>query len=170
MPFPAPWRSSAPGGPAADFYSLGPTDEFRGDGPGIGKPAPDFALTTPDGDVIRLSDFTGKIVVLNFWATWCTPCRKEFPELVRAHDPSGGVVVIGVDLQENPSEVLAFAREYGAQYPIVIDTDGSVADSYRLVGLPSTYFIDRAGILRAQQFGQLTQDLIRQRVAAAGAP
>lgn len=174
--FPTPWTSKAPSvaprtpsesstGTASEFVALGPTGDFRGDGPGIGKPAPDFALATPDGGVVRLSDFRGKIVILNFWATWCAPCRKEFPELVKTSDQNSDIVVIGVDLQENRDEVRSFAAQFGATYPIVIDRDAKVADSYRLLGLPSTYFIDTEGILRAQQFGLLTRELIDKRVA-----
>jgi peroxiredoxin len=175
-PFPTPWTSKAATisartppasstGTAKDFYALGPTGDFRGDGPGIGKPAPDFALATPGGEVVRLTDFRGKIVILNFWATWCIPCRKEFPELVKTYDPNGDIVVVGVDLQENDGGVRDFAEQYGAKYPIVIDKDAKVADSYRLLGLPSTYFIDKEGVLRAQQFGQLTESIIQKRVA-----
>jgi peroxiredoxin len=175
-PFPTPWNSKAATvssrtpsasstGTASDFFALGPTGDFRGDGPGIGKPAPDFVLATPDGDVVRLSDFRGKIVILNFWATWCVPCRKEFPELVKTYDPNSDIVVVGVDLQENAGEVRDFAAQFGATYPIVIDQDAKVADSYRLLGLPSTYFIDKEGVLRAQQFGQLTREIIDKRVA-----
>lgn len=175
-PFPTPWSSKAATvpyrtpsasttGTASDFYALGPTGGFRGEGPGIGKPAPDFTLATPGGDVVRLSDFRGKIVVLNFWATWCPPCRKEFPELVKLYDPNGDVLVVGVDLQENSDQVGNFADKFGAKYPIVIDADAKVAGSYRVVGLPSTYFIDKDGVLRAQQFGQLSADILQKRIA-----
>jgi peroxiredoxin len=162
-PFPMPWAGG--GEESQDFFTLGPTGNVRGRGPGLGQPAPDFALENADGDVVRLTDFRGKTVVVNFWATWCTPCRKEFPELVKLHEGSTDVVIIGVNLQENANQVRDFAEEFGAQFPIVIDADGTVAESYRLLGLPSTYFVDPEGVLREQHFGQLSGKIIEEKVA-----
>lgn len=155
------------------FYGFNgqPLGADRGNGPGLGKPAPEFSLLGLDGTVLRLSDLRGKIVLVNFWATWCVPCRKEFPELVKAYEENkGDVVVVGVDLQENVDQVRAFAEDFGARFPIVIDEKGEVADAYRVLGLPSSYFIDRDGVLRGQYFGAMTSSIIAERLQEARLP
>ena len=136
----------------------------------IGEPAPDFALADLDGNLVRLSDLRGKAIVLNAWATWCTPCRREFPELVELYEANkdGGLVVIGLNLQEAPVNVRKFADDFGAEYPIVIDKDSSVIGRYRLLGLPSTWFIDADGILRAQHIGLLTEKILAAKLAESG--
>ncbi|MHB8376396.1 MAG: TlpA family protein disulfide reductase [Dehalococcoidia bacterium] len=168
--FPGLGRESAASsqGVQANFFSLSgqPLGAARGSGPGLERPAPEFALQDLDGRAVRLSDFRGKVVLVNFWATWCPPCRKEFPELVRAYDESGGtLVVLGVDLQENPDAVRKFAAEYGAKFPIVIDVKASVAEAYRVFGIPSSYFIDQQGVLRDEYFGAMTRKIIADKVA-----
>ncbi|MGH2587650.1 MAG: TlpA family protein disulfide reductase [Dehalococcoidia bacterium] len=141
-----------------------------GEAPKIGRPAPDFTLLDLDGQPLSLSDLRGKTVVMNFWATWCPPCRKEFPELVRLYDRNAdrGLVVLGMDLQENPRIVRSFADEFGARFPIVIDTKGDVAARYRLIGLPTTYFIDAEGVIRAQHIGLLNEELLTEKLNQAG--
>jgi cytochrome c biogenesis protein CcmG/thiol:disulfide interchange protein DsbE len=108
-------------------------------------------------------------VVMNFWATWCSPCRKEFPALVTLYSGNAdrGLVVLGVDLQESPEIVGRFADEFGATFPIVIDRKGDVAAQYRLLGLPLTMFIDSSGILRAQHVGVLTEEILEEKLADA---
>ena len=116
-----------------------------------GALAPDFLLGRLDGSELRLSDLRGQPVVLNFWATWCAPCRKEIPQFVDASERfrEQGLVVVGVNLQEGKSIVRPYADDFGMDFPIVIDVDGEVGDAYRLLGLPVTYFIDRDGIVRS---------------------
>lgn len=153
-----------------DFFSTSgePVGAERGDGPGLGKPAPEFALVNTDGAVVELRDFRGKVVVINFWATWCTPCRKEFPELVKAYDEGlGEVVMIGINMQENREQVRQFADEFGAKFPILIDPRAEAADAYRVLGLPSSYFIDQHGVLREQHFGLLSREILEEKIEAA---
>lgn len=120
-------------------------------GPQEDKLAPDFLLETLDGSDMRLSDLRGKAVVINFWATWCKPCRKEIPELVAAYEAyrERGLIILGVNMQEGKSIVRPFAEDFGMNFPILIDRDGEVGGSYRLLGLPTTYFVDRAGVVRS---------------------
>jgi thiol-disulfide isomerase/thioredoxin len=121
-----------------------------------GALAPDFELETVDvqsGTISGeawLSDFRGHPVVLNFWATWCFPCRTEIPQFVSAADKykSDGLVVIGLDLQEGPGLIQPFAQKYGIDYPILVDRDGEMGDEYRLLGLPTTFFIDANGVIQ----------------------
>lgn len=150
-----------------DFFSTTgePLGAERGSGPGLGKPAPEFTLLDTDGKAVRLADFRGKVVLLNFWATWCAPCRQEFPELVKTYRNGGGqVVVIGINMQENREQVREFADEYGADFPILIDPKAEAAEAYRLLGLPSSYFIDQQGVLREQHFGLLKREIIEDKI------
>jgi len=119
--------------------------------PEEGSLAPDFLLQGLDGSEVRLSDFRGQPVVLNFWATWCAPCRKEIPQFVDAYQRfrDEGLVVVGVNMQEGKSIAQRYADDYGMEFPIVIDVDGEVGDEYRLLGLPVTFFIDREGVVRS---------------------
>lgn len=116
-----------------------------------GKLAPDFLLEGLDGTELRLSGLRGKPVVLNFWATWCAPCRQEIPQLVAAHARFGdeGLVILAVNMQEGKSIARRYAGDYGMEFPIAIDVDGEVGDEYRLLGLPMTFFIDRDGVVRS---------------------
>jgi peroxiredoxin len=129
----------------------------------VGRAAPDFLLESPDGERVRLSDYRGRPLLVNFWASWCTPCRQEMPEIVRAHGEHAGdgLVVIAVDLQEDAGTVRTFADEFGMRFPIAIDRTGEVGDAWRIggpvEGIPSSYFIDADGIVRARIFGPLSE-------------
>ena len=133
-----------------------------------GRAAPDFVLQGPEGTTVRLSDLQGSPVVVNFWATWCSTCRAEMPDLVRAYESNraSGLVVVGVDLRESEGRVADYAREHGATFPMVIDRRGEVANTWRIggpnQGVPSTYFIDRTGVVRKVVFGLLTPRVISE--------
>jgi cytochrome c biogenesis protein CcmG/thiol:disulfide interchange protein DsbE len=139
-----------------------------------GRAAPDFLLETPDGGQLRLSDLRGKPLLVNFWASWCTPCREEMPEIVRGYaaHASGGLQVVAVDLQENPDQVRSFAAEFGMTFPIAIDRTGAVAAAWRIggpiKGIPSSYFIDGDGVVQARVFGPLTKQTLADNLAKLG--
>ena len=134
-----------------------------------GSLAPDFLLESVVGDEVRLSDFRGHPVVLNFWASWCRPCRQEMPLLVDASERYGanGLVVIGLNLQEGRSLIEPFAEDYGIGFPLVIDRDGEVGDRYRLLGLPTTFFIDPYGVIQSVFSGPLQEEVDDQQVQGA---
>jgi len=125
--------------------------------PRTGFSAPDFTLDTLDGSRLTLSDLRGQPVVLNLWASWCGPCRVEMPviEKVYQHYRDQGLVVVGLNatLQDSETAAAAFAEEFELTFPIALDRDGAASTRYELRGLPSTYFIDRGGIIRAVIIG-----------------
>jgi thiol-disulfide isomerase/thioredoxin len=135
-----------------------------------GRVAPDFVLETPDGGTLRFSDLQGRPVLVNFWASWCGPCRQEMPEIVDAAAQHGDeLVVLAINLQENAGQVRAFADDFGMDFPIVIDRTGQVADAWRIggpvEGIPSSYFIGPDGVVRTRVFGPMTADQIREHLA-----
>jgi peroxiredoxin len=118
-------------------------------GTDVGQIAPDFELESLSGGETWLTDFRGHPVVLNFWATWCQPCRQELPQLVSAYDQlqDEGLVIVGLNMQEGRDLITPFAEDRGIDFPVLIDRDGDVGDQYRLLGLPTTYFIDANGVV-----------------------
>ena len=135
----------------------------------VGEPVPDFRLDTPDGATLQLSDFRGQAVVLNFWATWCGPCRAEMPELQSIYEEyadGGALTVIGVDEMESAEAVTSFAAELEVSFPMALDRDGEVAGVFGLLGLPGTFFIDADGILRDRVLGQLHGELLEDGLAS----
>lgn len=141
--------------------------------PEIGRAAPDFVLERPDGGTLRLSDLRGKPVLVNFWASWCAPCRGEMPDIVRAWDEGAGrFAVVAVNLQENDGQVRSFAEEFGMAFDVVIDRSGEVGETWRIggpiEGIPSSYFIDADGVVRDRVFGELTPERIAEGLAEAG--
>lgn len=127
---------------------------------GIGDQAPDFTLTDLSGQPLTLSDLRGRYVVLNFWATWCPPCRKEMPVLQQVHAryQEQGVVVVGVNLDESPLTIRAFTEPLGVTFPIVIDKGNKVTQAYGFLPLPTTYFIGPDGQVRLVQYGEVTEE------------
>lgn len=129
-----------------------------------GEPAPDFALQSPEGKTVHLSDYKGKAVILNFWASWCGPCRQEMPDLNAAYTKYGpdGLVVLAVNLSESNMTVKRYLGEVNVQFPIAIDENNTVEDRYNIVPLPTTYFIDRTGKIVGKHEGQMAADYINR--------
>jgi len=125
--------------------------------PEVGAPAPDFSLTTLDGETVQLSDLRGKIVAINFWATWCAPCRLEMPDLqARADQFPDRLVVLGVNFAETAAEVAAFRDEVGVDFPLLMDPEADVQRLYRVLGYPTTFFVDEQGTIRFQHIGLMS--------------
>ena len=142
------------------------------DPPIIRRPAPDFALRDSTGRIVRLSDLRGKVVWVNFWASWCVPCKKELPDIQALYDEKkeAGLEVLAVNYQEDVQTATQFFDARSLHVPMLLDSSGSVYEEYRLQGLPDSFFVDRDGNLAAQQFGFLTPAKMRERLAAAGLP
>jgi peroxiredoxin len=130
----------------------GPTEAA----PEVGRRAPDFTLPDLGGTPVRLADFQGKrAVLINFWATWCPPCREEMPTLERvARELRETLQVLGVSIDTvAPATVRAFVRELGVSFPILLDPTLTVATRYRVRGLPTSFVVDREGIVRFREVG-----------------
>ncbi|MEO7664510.1 MAG: TlpA disulfide reductase family protein [Candidatus Limnocylindrales bacterium] len=136
-----------------------PGDGSDGNAFGTGNPAPALVGTTLDGQQLALADLRGRPVVVNFWGPSCIPCRDEFPLFVQqlAAHQADGLAIVGVLMFDPPATARDFVKAYAATWPTVDDADGAIRTAYRAVARPQTYFIDRDGILRGVQVGQLTE-------------
>ncbi|MFN3333365.1 MAG: TlpA family protein disulfide reductase [Caldilinea sp.] len=142
-----------------------PGDGDKGNSVQIGAEAPDFAIVLEDGGHLRLSNLRGRPVVINFWATWCGPCRLEMPELMRAARADPHLAMLAVNVQEAKTTVAAFAEEFAMTTPVVIDPEGVVQRLYEVRGLPTTVFIDTHGRIAAIYAGILTPTALEERLA-----
>ncbi len=125
-----------------------------------GQPAPDFTLKTLDGGTVTLSKLQGQPVLINFWASWCEPCRAEMPEIVRAYEAhkADGLIVLAINMtfEDSLPEAQAFAKEFQMPFPVLLEDTGAVArDAYRLPVLPMSFFIDRKGVIVHRQIGAM---------------
>ncbi len=133
----------------------------------IGNVAPDFALVDLDGNPIQLSELRGQPVFLNFWATWCTFCLEEMPDMQRiAEQFDDQLVVLGVNAGDSVAAGDGFANRIGATYELVYDTEQQVVAGYRVRAMPSSYFIDAEGRIVDAHLGFLTRDDMLEKVTA----
>jgi peroxiredoxin len=136
--------------------------------PFVGNLAPDFTLQTIDGRTVTLADYTqgeGMPVVLNFWATWCPPCRVEMPFFERASQTyEGRVAILGVNQAEKVETIADYARRNGLTYPLLADTEMKVNNLYAVLNLPTTLFIDRNGVVREILIGTISQAVLEDRI------
>jgi thiol-disulfide isomerase/thioredoxin len=134
----------------------------------IGAVAPDFEWTGLDGRTLRLSSYRGKVVVVNFWATWCPPCREELPALQRVAASESDVVVLEVDLMEPGDKARSFLDSLGLdRLQPVLDGDGATTRRYGVLSLPSTFFVDKTGVIRHLELTAVTEAQIRNGIKKA---
>ena len=124
----------------------------------VDSPAPDFTLTDLNGEEVSLSDYKGKIVFLNFWATWCVYCDMEMPDLDKIDKENDDVVVLAVNVMEDKKTVEPYITKGGYEFDVVLDTDGEISRNYLIRPLPTSYFIDAEGILLGRIEGMLKYD------------
>jgi cytochrome c biogenesis protein CcmG, thiol:disulfide interchange protein DsbE len=138
-----------------------------GRSPLLDRPAPDIDLLTLDGDRVRLSDLRGRPVLVNFWASWCGPCREEFPLLAAARrdHAADGLEILGVIFQDSPEAARAFYERFGGSWPALVDPGGEVAARYSVRVLPITFYVDRAGIVRTVSYGPPPGDAFEEQLA-----
>lgn len=135
-----------------------------------GRRAPAIALETLDGGMVSLAERRGQVVIINLWASWCGPCRAEMPALQRlyAAERARGLEILAVNstVQDSPDAARAFAEEHSLTFPILLDSDGAVSRAYRLRSLPSTFIVDRRGVIRQIFFGgPLSEETLATAVA-----
>lgn len=134
--------------------------------PAVGDIAPDFSYTASDGKVARLSDLRGKLVIVNFWATWCAPCRQEMPDLQRAVDQSGGqLVVLGVNKLEEAAVIAPYVAEVGVRFTLVANPAGDIPERYGVRNLPTSFFIRPDGTIGDWRLGAMDATMISASMA-----
>ncbi|SRR6478672_9317585 len=128
----------------------------------IGAKAPDFELKTLTGETTKLSNFKGKKVMLNFWATWCPPCKAEMPEMEQFYKQGNkDVVILAVNIDPE-NDVKGFVDKNGITFSIPMDTEGKVNSIYQILSIPTTYFIDRNGLIQNKYTGAMKLEMMKQ--------
>ena len=152
--------------PVASPGASGPV--VVGGSPLLGKPAPAIALQDLDGHPVTLAQYAGRPVLLNIWASWCIPCRAEFPLLVGAYGEhrDQGLEILGIVHHDTAGNARAFAQTQGATWPMLLDSDDVAWGDYIGIGVPQSYFIDAQGIVRAFSIGPFSESGLRDGLAA----
>ncbi len=153
-PTPEPTVTATPAPTPRTILSTSSTD---------GEAAPDFEVETFDGETLKLSDLNGKVVVLNFWASWCPPCRWEMPffETMWQEYRDQDVVFVGIAMSDTLENVKAFAKEAGVTYPVALDTTTEIARDYEVLSLPTTYFIGKDGTIERKLTSAANEGLLK---------
>jgi cytochrome c biogenesis protein CcmG/thiol:disulfide interchange protein DsbE len=138
-----------------------------GGSPLLDKPAPDFELVDLDGRTVRLADYAGRPVLVNFWASWCIPCREEFPlfQRVLTRPDAGDLAILGVVYRDSADAARGFMESQGARWPALVDAGEKVAQAYGVALPPMTFYVDRAGIVRAVSYGPPPEGTLEQYLA-----
>lgn len=146
------------------------SDDLPGPSPYEGALAPDFALQDLEGRELQLSEFEGDVVLLNFWATWCSPCKLEMPDIQErfVQYQEQGLIVMGVNFDEGPSDVGAFRDELGLTFNILLDPGALVQRQYQITGYPTSIFIDREGVIQVRHVGLLGADQLDRYLKKVG--
>jgi peroxiredoxin len=145
------------------------TTESSNTGLKTGSKAPDFTLNTLEGKQISLSDFRGKKVILNFWATWCPPCREEMPEMARFYKDyqQKEVEILAVNLaysESKPEKIKDFTKEYGITFQIPLDEKNTIGKQYRAVAIPTSYFINEDGVIQNMHVGPMDYEFMEEKI------
>lgn len=132
----------------------------------IGAQAPNFSLQQLNAGALKLSDLKGKGVVLNFWGSWCEPCKAEFPELEKQYQryKELGIEVVGVNISETPLAIQQFVDDYNVSFPILMDRQSEISRLYKIGPIPTTFFIDKNGIIQDQFIGQMNESILMEKM------
>lgn len=148
-------------------FPLGTLDGADNSATGIaaGDVAPNFRMQLDDDQGLYLADLSGSPILINFWATWCGPCRLEMPEIVHHANTAADLIVIAINVQEELAPVTAFAEDFQMQMPVVRDQDGEIRDLYQVRGMPTSVFIDRAGTISTYREGVMSPAQLEELLA-----
>lgn len=124
----------------------------------VGNTAPDFELKLLTGEMTKLSDYRGKKVMLNFWATWCPPCKAEMPEMQQFYEATKDEVAILAVNMDPQNDVAGFVKDMGITFPILLDEKNEVNQNYQIISIPTTFFIDENGVITHKFIGAMTLD------------
>lgn len=138
------------------------TEPVNQTGLGIGLKAPDFELENLQGETVKLSDYEGKKVMLNFWATWCPPCKAEMPDIQKFYTEKGDEVAILAVNIDPQYDVAGFAKEMRINFPILLDEEEKAVKAYQILTIPTTFFIDEKGIIRNKYLSAMPLEIMRQ--------
>lgn len=135
-----------------------------------GQKAPDFTLQTLDGESVKLSDLQGKKVILNFWATWCPPCKSEMPHFQDyyeeyAKEDNVEILAVNLTIQDKVKDVDSFVENYGLTFPVLLLDKPGLNNTYKVISIPTTYMIDTNGVIQEQILGPLNTDELRDYVS-----
>ena len=132
-----------------------------------GSRARDFELESLDGSKVSISDYEGSVVLVNLWATWCSPCRAEIPDLEAAYQAhkDEGFVILGVNIEEPQENVAPFVQEFDMSYPVLLDKDGELMKIYRAQGLPMSFIVGADGVIQVRHMGYLAGDQLESYLA-----
>ncbi|MBI2953013.1 MAG: redoxin domain-containing protein [Chloroflexi bacterium] len=138
-----------------------------GVGANIGMLAPDFSLADIYGNELKLSDFRGQAVMINFWASWCPPCREEMPLMEAAYNERSdkGMAILAVAVNDDAGAVTSFVKELSLTFPVAVDNDNRVALLYRVRAIPTTFFVDREGVIRDIQTGPMDKKAMLKKLS-----
>jgi cytochrome c biogenesis protein CcmG/thiol:disulfide interchange protein DsbE len=138
-------------------------------GPVIGSPAPDFSLMDIKGETVHLSSLRGKPVLINFWATWCVPCAEEMPMIESMYEKERSQIeVLAVNADESNQKVQVYISNMGLTFLVLLDPGGNVQSLYRLRGYPTSFFIDRDGVVRAEHIGSMDPNQLNKYLLQVG--
>lgn len=154
------WASAQTGGRAG---GMGVNTEF-GVAEVESEPAPDFNLVLQGGGEARLSKLRGKVVMVDFWASWCAPCRQEAPVLEQVYKEYDGADVefVGMNIWDLPDNAATYVEQFGITYPNGVDEDGKIAIDYGVQGIPEKFFIDRDGLIRQKFVGPIREAILKE--------
>lgn len=140
------------------FYFQNSINEVQAEvGTEVGMQAPDFTLKNMNEQKVSLSDYRGQKVFLNFWASWCPPCREEMPDMQKLHEEYGDeVVILAVNVGESKSATANFMMENGLNFSVLLDKDKSTAQNYLVRGIPTSYFLDQNGVIKEKVVGAVS--------------